>query len=369
MPRNPLPPSPSHKTAAYAGHGVLTRLFPLQSATFDAVMRTYTDGLTNVQRAIVARTAQQLAQRIVADRCGAARAQAAAGCRAPPPPSAARAAAVAAVAAASFVLSDTAAASPPYPPSPATSFLVFLPHPAPWPQLAHTYLNSPPPPARSLTDGLSSWADWYYPPDGTEGPGQYQFTSPTQTFALLPQLARTRPLVIPGPERVSHAALPAGRRSLLCQRPASAARCPPLPALPAAGFCCTLPAASCSASGRLLLHAARRLLLCQRPASAARCPPPPALPAAGFCCTLPAASCSASGRLLLHAARRFLLCQRPASAARCPPLPALPAAGFCCTLPAASCSASGQLLLHAACLTGAPCTPTDRKRSLCPPAV
>lgn len=106
--------------AAYAGHGVLTRFFPLQSATFDAVMRGYTAGLTAAQRATVAARAANIAQRIV---------------------------------------------------------------------------------AQSLTDGLSSWADWYFPPNGSEPAGVYRFTSPTQTFSLLPQLSHTRPLIIPGPEQ------------------------------------------------------------------------------------------------------------------------------------------------------------------------
>lgn len=56
--------------AAYAGHGVLTRFFPLQSATFDAVMRGYTAGLTAAQRATVAARAANIAQRIVAQRWG-----------------------------------------------------------------------------------------------------------------------------------------------------------------------------------------------------------------------------------------------------------------------------------------------------------
>lgn len=64
---------------------MLTRLFPLQSATFDAVMRTYTDGLTNIQRTNVARAAQQLAQKIVSDRRAAARARASAGWHVPVP--------------------------------------------------------------------------------------------------------------------------------------------------------------------------------------------------------------------------------------------------------------------------------------------
>ncbi|KAI3436357.1 hypothetical protein D9Q98_002410 [Chlorella vulgaris] len=104
--------------AAYAGHAVLTRLFPLLSVNFDAVMRDYTDGLTPVQLNQVSQQGINIAQKLV---------------------------------------------------------------------------------AQSLTDGLAEWADWYTPPVGPQPAGVYAFT-PGQTFALLPQLARTRPLVIPRPD-------------------------------------------------------------------------------------------------------------------------------------------------------------------------
>lgn len=65
-------PAPAEQVAAaaYAGHAVLTRLFPLLSVRFDAAMPGYTAGLEGNARANLARAAHSIAQQIVANRCG-----------------------------------------------------------------------------------------------------------------------------------------------------------------------------------------------------------------------------------------------------------------------------------------------------------
>lgn len=188
--------------AAYAGHAVLTRLFPLLSVNFDAVMPLYTDGLTPVQLNQVSQQGINVAQKLVAQRSACFHPAS----RSAIPPSVLPSPALKSLPSLGGFHSASGSAILPCPSFrllPSEAFhLSAAGCPAVHALTAAaslryaSSLRCPPVLACSLTDGLAEWADWYTPPVGPQPAGVYAFT-PGQTFALLPQLARTRALVIP----------------------------------------------------------------------------------------------------------------------------------------------------------------------------